>query len=157
MEPKIVTKEAFTVVGIPFKGMVSSGPYDDGENNNEIGKAWDAFNARAAEVKHWRGPAIGLCFAMPNQDEPWYIAGAEVSQAEDVPAGMMARETPAQKYAVFECTLPTLSETYKTIMEEWQPSSGYERGDGPDFEVYDEKWDMNDPQGSPVYVYWPIK
>jgi predicted transcriptional regulator YdeE/DNA-binding transcriptional MerR regulator len=157
MEPRIITKEAFTVVGIPFKGFISSGPYEDGENNNEIGKAWDAFNARAGEVKHWSGPAVGLCFGMPNREEPWYIAGAEVERAEDVPPDMMAREVPAQKYAVFECALPTLSETYRYIMEEWQPASGYQRGDGPDFEVYDEKWDMNDEQNSPMYVYWPIK
>ena len=157
MEPRIVTKEAFTVVGIPFKGFISGGPYEDGENNNEIGKAWDAFNARAGEVGHWSGPAIGLCFGMPNREEPWYIAGAEVSQADDIPTGMMARSVPAQKYAVFACTLPTLSQTYKYIMEEWQPASGYERGDGPDFEVYDENWDMNDEQKSTMYVYWPIK
>ncbi len=157
MEPRIVTKEAFTAVGVPFKGQISSAPYEDGENNNEIGKAWDEFNARAREVKHLSGPAIGLCFGMPNPDEPWYIAGMEVSAAEDVPAGMMARSVPAQKYAVFECTLRTLGPTYGYIMEQWQPASGYERAEAPDFEVYDEKWDMNDPQGSPMYVYWPIK
>jgi predicted transcriptional regulator YdeE/DNA-binding transcriptional MerR regulator len=157
MEPRIVTKEAFTVVGIPFEGPVSSGPYEDGENNNEIGKAWDVFNSRAGEIKHWSGPAIGLCFGMPDSEGPWYIAGAQVSQVDAVPPGMMARDVPAQKYAVFECTLPTLSQTYRYIMEQWQPASGYERADAPDFEVYDEKWDMNDPQGSPMYVYWPVK
>jgi predicted transcriptional regulator YdeE/DNA-binding transcriptional MerR regulator len=157
MEPRIVTKEAFTVVGIPFKGFISSGPYEDGENNNEIGKAWDEFNARAREIKHWSGPAIGLCFGMPNREEPWYIAGAEVSQVDATPAGMMARNVPAQKYAVFACTLPTLSQTYKRIMDEWQPASGYERADAPDFEVYDEDWNMNDEQHSIMYVYWPIK
>ncbi len=157
MEPRIVTKEAFAVVGIPFKGQISSGPYEDGENNNEIGKAWDAFNARAGEITGWSSPAIGLCFGMPNDDEPWYIAGAEVAHAGAVPEGMVARDVPAQKYAVFECTLPTLGETYKYIMEEWQPASGYERADAPDFEVYDDNWAMNDPAGSPMYVYWPIR
>ena len=62
-----------------------------------------------------------------------------------------------QKYAVFECTLPTIGQTYGYIMEQWQPASGYQRADAPDFEVYDEKWDMNDPQGSPMYIYWPVK
>jgi AraC family transcriptional regulator len=157
MEPRIVTKEAFNVVGIPFSGQVSSSPYEDGQNNNEIGKAWDQFNARAAEIKHWSGPAIGLCFGMPDADEPWNIAGAEVSTLEDVPVGMMGRHVPAAKYAVFQCTLPTLGATYQYIMEQWQPASGYERGEGPDFEVYDESWDMDDELNSPMYVYWPVK
>lgn len=157
MEPRIVTKEAFTVVGIPFKGQITSGPYEDGENNNEIGKAWDEFNARYCEVKHISGPGIGLCFGMPDSGEPWYIAGMEVSRAEDVPAGMMARSVPTLKYAVFECTLPTIGQTYGYIMDQWQAASGYQRGDGPDFELYDEKWDMNDPQHSTMYIYWPVK
>ncbi|MEZ4832448.1 MAG: GyrI-like domain-containing protein [Caldilineaceae bacterium] len=38
MEPTILTKEAFAVVGLPFTGFISSSPYADGENNNEIGK-----------------------------------------------------------------------------------------------------------------------
>lgn len=157
MEPKIVTRESFVVVGIPFTGQISSDPYEDGENNNEIGKAWDQFNARAQEIGQWSGPAIGLCFGMPNNEQPWYIAGAEVPAADALPDGMMAMTVPTQKYAVFECTLRSLGPTYGYIMEQWQPNSGYERGDGPDFEVYDEKWDMNDPQNSPMSIYWPIK
>jgi AraC family transcriptional regulator len=156
MEPRVITKEAFTVVGIPFKGLPSSGPYEDGVNNNEIGKAWDELNARAAEIKNWSGPGIGLCFAMPNQDEPWYIGGAEVSRVEDVPADMVVKHVPAQRYAVFECTLPTIGQTYAFITEQWQATSGYQHVEAPDFELYDETWDDNDPLGSPMYIYWPI-
>ena len=157
MEPRIVEKEAFTVVGIPFKGQISSGPYADGEHNNEIGQAWNELNARYAEIKHVTGPGIGLCFGMPNTEQPWYIAGMQVSRAEDVPAGMMPMTVPNQKYAVFECTLPAIGETYQYIMEQWQPRTGYQHADAPDFELYDEKWDMTNPQGSPLYIYWPIK
>lgn len=157
MEPQIVEKEAFTIVGIPFKGQVTSGPYADGEHNNEIGKAWDELNARVAEIRHVTGPGIGLCFGMPNTEQPWYIAGMQVSRAEDVPAGMMAMTVPGQKYAVFKCTLPTIGQTYQYIMEQWQPRTGYQHADAPDFELYDEKWDMADPQVSPLYIYWPIK
>lgn len=157
MEPRIITKEAFTVVGVPFSGRISHAPYEDGQTNNEIGKAWDELNARTAEIKHWRGPGIGLCFGSPESGEPWYIAGAEVSAVEHVPAGMMAQRVPAQKYAVFDCTLPTIGQTYSFIMEQWQPASGYERADAPDFELYGEHWDDNDPMGSPMSIYWPIK
>jgi AraC family transcriptional regulator len=157
MEPRIVTKEAFAVVGIPFSGRISHDPYEDGENNNEIGKVWDELNSRAAEFKHWSGPGIGLCFGSPDSDEPWYLAGGEVSAVEDVPTGMIVQHVAAQKYAVFECTLPTIGQTYGYIMEQWQPASGYERAEAPDFELYDEKWDNKDPLGSPMHIYWPIK
>ena len=124
---------------------------------NQIGKAWDELNARSAEIKHVTGPGIGLCFGMPNTEQPWYIAGMQVSLAEDVPAGMMSMAVPSQKYAVFECALPTIGQTYQYIMEQWQSRSGYEHADAPDFELYDERWDMADPQVSPLTIYWPIK
>jgi AraC family transcriptional regulator len=157
MEPRIVTKSAFLVVGVPFRGLLSSAPYENGGGNNEIGAAWDEFNRRFAEIRNASGPAIGLCFGMPNPNEPWYIAGVEVSRAEDVPPGMMSMSVPEQKYAVFTCTLPTLHETYGRIMEEWQPQSGCEHADAPDFELYDEKFNPNDPTHGEIYVYWPIK
>lgn len=157
MEPKIVTKPAFTVVGLPFKGYISQGPYEDGASNNEIGQVWDELNRRAPEIKNIAGAAYGVCFGMPNPDEPWYVAGFEVAQAADVPAGMMSYTVPGQKYAVFACTLGELSQTYRYISEEWQPRSGYERAEAPDFELYNEEFDAADPQQGKMYVYWPIK
>ena len=38
----------------------------------------------------------------------------------------------------------------------WLPQSGYERGDGPDFELYDETFD-GEVEGSGLYIYVPIK
>jgi predicted transcriptional regulator YdeE/effector-binding domain-containing protein len=156
MEPRILDKPAFTVVGLPFAGPISNAPYEEGQGNNEIGPVWEEFNRRCGEIRHISGPAIGLCFGMPGDAEPWYIAGIEVERAEAVPAGMMSMNVPAQKYAVFTCTLPTLGATYRHIMEEWQPRSGYERADAPDFELYDEKFDPADPLHGEMYVYWPI-
>jgi AraC family transcriptional regulator len=157
MEPRIVTKPAFTVVGLPFTGFITNAPLEAGNENNEIGKVWDEFNARMAEVKHVSGPAYGLCFGMPNDKEPWYIAGVEVARAEDVPAGMMSMTVPAQMYAVFPCTLGTLGATYRMITEQWQPRSGYEHADAPDFELYDQEFDPENPQQGRLSVYWPIR
>ena len=157
MEPRIVTKPAFTVVGLPFTGFISHAPYESGKENNEIGKVWEEFDARYAEIQHICGPAYGLCFGMPNEQEPWYIAGAEVERADEVPAGMMSMTVPAQKYAVFPCTLGTLGATYRYITEVWQPRSGFERADAPDFEYYDQEFDPNDAPNGKLSVYWPIK
>ena len=157
MEPRIVARPAFTVVGLPFVGFITSAPYEDGVQNNEIGKVWEEFNARYAEIQNVCGPAYGLCFGMPNDREPWYIAGAEVSRVEKIPAGMMSMTVPAQKYAVFPCTLGALGATYRYITEEWQPRAGYTHAEAPDFELYDEEWDASDPQHGKLSVYWPIK
>jgi predicted transcriptional regulator YdeE len=157
MEPRIVTRPAFTVVGLPFTGFISNAPYEGGNENNEIGKVWDQFNARRGEIKNICGPSYGLCFGMPNEREPWYIAGAEVSRVEDLPASMMSMTVPAQKYAVFPCTLGTLGASYRYITEEWQPRSGYEHADAPDFEYYDEEPGPGDPKDMKLSIYWPIK
>jgi predicted transcriptional regulator YdeE len=157
LEPRIVGKPAFTVVGLPFTGFVSSSPFEGSDQNNEIGKAWDEFNRRVGEIPHISGPVYGVCFAMPNDKEPWYIAGIEVTRAEDVPAGMMSMTVPAQRYAVFPCTLETLGATYRYITEEWQPQSGYTHAAGPDFECYDQDFDPANPRAMKLSVYWPIQ
>ncbi len=158
MEPRIVTKPAFTVVGLPFTGFISAPPYEGGNENNEIGVVWDQVNARFGEIEHVCGPAYGLCFGMPNATEPWYIAGFEVAQVENLPAGMMRMTVPAQKYAAFPCTLGTIGATYRYITEEWQPRTGHEHADAPDFELYDEEPDpAAPPQDMKLWIYWPIK
>jgi predicted transcriptional regulator YdeE/DNA-binding transcriptional MerR regulator len=157
MEPRIVTKPAFTVVGLPFTGFISHAPYEGDSENNEIGTMWDEFNARYGEIKNICGPTYGLCFGMPNEREPWYIAGAEVSRVEDLPPGMMSMSVPEQKYAVFPCTLGTLAATYRHIAEEWQSRPGYEHADAPDFEYYDEEPGPGDPKEMKLSIYWPIK
>ncbi len=158
MEPRIVKKGEFTVVGLPFTGFISHAPYEDGKENNEIGKVWDEFNVRVGEVKHVSGPSYGLCFGMPNEWKPWYIAGVEVARVEDVPPGMMSMSVPAHTYAVFPCTLGTLGETYRYINEVWQPQTGHQHADAPDFELYDdEEFDPENSKDGKCAVYWPIE
>jgi predicted transcriptional regulator YdeE len=157
MEPRIVTKPAFTVVGLPFTGLISAAPYESGNENKEIAKVWDEVNQRRNEIQAICGPGYGLCFGMPNEREPWYIAGFEVSRADVVPAGMMSMTVREQKYAVFPCTLGTIGATYRHVAEEWQSRPGYEHADAPDFEYYDGEPGPGDPREMKLSIYWPIK
>ena len=158
MEPRIVTKAEFTVVGLPFAGLLSAPPYEGSHGKNEISLVWEQMQTRYGEIRHVSGPAIGLCFGMPNAVEPWYLAGHEVSRVEDLPAGMMSMTVPTQKYAVFPCTLGTIGATYRYITEDWQPVSGSEHAAAPDFEYYDEGPNPDGPpQDMPLKIYWPIK
>jgi AraC family transcriptional regulator len=147
MEPKIVTKPAFTVVGMEFVGM---------NKHNEIKDMWEEFVPRMGEIKHpdYSWGTYGICRGEANEDTPWYLAGVEVSKVESVPAGMTVWEIPEQRYAVFPCTLPTLHEAYRHAFEDWLPRSSYERVDGPDFELYTEEFE---PTESRMYIYVPIK
>ena len=149
MEPKIVTKPAFTVVGMKYRG----------ENkNNEIAQMWQEFIPRIKEIKHMikNDLSYGVCSDLEETEVFEYVAGMEVERAADIPEGMVSWTVPEQKYAVFACTLPTLHAAYQHAFQTWLPQSGYQRGDGPDFELYTEEFDPA-VEDSKMYIYIPIK
>ena len=147
MQPKIVEKPAFTAVGMVY----------DGKNqNNEISGVWGQFVPRIPEIQNISGGSYGICQPAREDGSFRYLAGMEVSGAESLPDGMEAWDVPAQRYAVFPCTLTTIQETYKYAFESWLPGSGHSYQAGPDFEYYDDDFDPN-VEGSPLYIYIPIK
>ncbi len=146
MEPKIVTKPAFTAVGLMYFGK---------NENNDIPQVWGKLNPRHEEIKHRAGPAYGICGDLEDDGRFHYLAGFEVTEAADLPADMEKWDVPEQQYAVFPCSLKTIHETYQYIFETWLPQSGYTRADGPDFELYGEEFDMGTGEGMEIYM--PVK
>jgi predicted transcriptional regulator YdeE len=148
MEPKIVTKPAFTVVGMKYHGK---------NENNEIPQLWGQYLPRAGEIKNVVDSPVcyGVCGNLEESGKFSYLAAVEVSDAADIPSGMESWEVEEQQYAVFPCTLTTIHETYEYAHNAWLPGSGYERLSVPDFEMYDETFDGEDPE-SILYVYIPI-
>ena len=149
MEPKIVSKSAFTVVGMKYRGK---------NENNEIAQMWGVFVPRIREIPHItdQDTCYGICHDLEENDVFEYVAGIAVTSVENVPEGMVSWEVPAQKYAVFPCTLPTIHEAYHYAFETWLPQSGYRRAEGPDFELYDATFEP-DVEDSQLYIYIPIK
>jgi predicted transcriptional regulator YdeE len=150
MDPKIVKKPAFTVVGLKCRGKNEHG---------EIPQLWGTFMSREGELQQIRDKSV--CYGvMDNYDEASgdfdYVAAFEVEPAAGVPEGMVRWEVPAAKYAVVPCTLPTITQAFDQVYKAWLPASGYKRAPTPDFEVYDEQFDPNDPS-SPMYIYIPIE
>ena len=138
MEPKYVTKPAMTMVGFSYVGK---------NENNEIPQLWGQWNARAAELKNRTGMcAYGACFTQvegAGEGEFEYVAGMEVSDLADIPEGMVARQIPDYKFAVFthKGKLHTLPETYKFIYETWLPQADVElHPDKFDMELYDDRF-----------------
>ncbi len=148
MEPKIVTKPAFTVVGMLYHGK---------NENNEIAQMWSEFMPRVKEIEHMGlQNAYGVCGPHEEEDVFQYVAGFEVDSVADIPEGMVSRQVPEQTYAVFPCTLKTIHEAYQYAFQTWLPQSDYQSGDGPDFELYDEDF-RQEVEGSQMYIYIPIK
>jgi predicted transcriptional regulator YdeE len=73
----------------------------------------------------------------------------------EIPDGLTLRTLPAAKYAVFTCTMKTLSATYPFVYQQWLPASAYELDmSASDFEYYLPNADSAD---SPVQIFIPIK
>jgi len=152
MEPKFITRPAFAIVGLRYFGK---------NENQEIKDVWGVANTRFGELKHIVDDgAYGVCMniegAQPGEFE--YVAGLKVSNTDDIPEGMVLREVPAQKYAVFAHvgSLETLHETYNYIYHIWLPQSGHELAANFDFEFYNDDFKDFAPD-SRFYIYVPIK
>jgi AraC family transcriptional regulator len=149
-EPIITSKAAFTIVGMKYRGK---------NEKNEIPQLWDQFMTREGEIEEKLNPH--LCYGVEdnfdeNTHEFDYVAAFEVPGDAEAPEGMVKWEVPAQSYAVFTCTLPTIREAYDTAYRSWLPQSGYQRAAGPEFELYDQDFDPRVPS-SKMYLYIPIK
>lgn len=83
-----------------------------------------------------------------------YLAGAAVIDRSAVPADLTIREVPGATYAVFECTVGTIGETYGSIFGNWLAEGGYEANpELPHFEYYPPE---TSSQHSPVFIHVPV-
>lgn len=149
MSVKIVERPEFIVVGLKYRGKSEQG---------EIPQLWQALGPRSGEIEMVDDTAAYGISANIDQEtgEFDYVAGFEVSSAEDVPEGMVAFEVPGGRYAVFSTTLPKIGETFDQAYHTWLPQAGHQPRSGPEFELYDERFDPQDPD-SEFDLYIPIK
>ncbi len=156
MEPKIITKPGFTLIGLRYYGK---------NENQEIHELWNQFNRRMAQMgaaKQDTGEAcIGLCLTLdedPMEGAFEYVAGIPVTEVGEVPEDFVVRQVPEHTYAVFphKGDLASLGKTYAYIYETWLPQSGYELAQKLDFEYYNEDFKDFAPD-SVFYIYIPVK
>ena len=152
METQIISRAAFTVAGGKYRGQ---------NEHNEIPQLWDKeYLPRMGEIKHRSEPGVSYDL-MGNYDvqtgEFDYVAGSQVSDATDIPRGMVVWQVPAQTYAVYPCILSELKAAFDHIYQTWLPYSGYERADGPEFEYYGTEFTtVADPAKTVMYLYVPV-
>lgn len=160
MKPKIVMKEAFTVVGVECTGLeINLSPNYD-QNQNRIPALWGSFLPREKEIGNRINNAVSYGMCIPEENGTFsYMACLEVSDEQDLPEGMVSRTVPASKYAVFtnKGPLSKLPELSKYIYGTWLPESGYELALIPELEVYDERFIDPISEKSELDVYVAIK
>jgi AraC family transcriptional regulator len=148
--PQILDKPSFTVVGIKIR-----------TNNvdNTVPQLWTRFSRRMDEISQLSTPIVAYGL-MDNYDEGSgefdYMAAFGVSDVADLPAGMQSWTIPAQSYAVFACTMTTIRATYDAVYGEWLPASPYRHAHSPEFEMYDETFEIGD-LNSQFYIYIPVE
>jgi AraC family transcriptional regulator len=150
IEPNIVAKPAFTVVGMKYRGK---------NEHDEIPQLWRTFGPHMHEIKRAVSPAASYG-VMDNYDEKTgefdYLAACEVTGPPETSPGMTSKTVPSQTYAVLPTSLATIRRTYDEIYQEWLPKSGYDRAAGPEFEFYDDNFDSGNPD-SEFYLYIPVE
>ena len=153
MQPKIVNRPAFTVVGYCYHGK---------NQNQEIAKMWGEFVQRLGEIQtNNTYETFGVCLIPPGlpEGEFEYVAGMQTAEDAPVPEGMVKRTLPAYQYAVFEHVgaLATLGETYRYIHEVGLPQAGLKPLEsGLDMEVYDDRVFNDFSPESILYLYVPV-
>ena len=88
-----------------------------------------------------------------------FIAGVPVASDKFVPSGMVAWNFPEQLVAMFKVASiekETVLKTIDYIYGYWLPNSMYTRGNGSDYELFDETNGFIDPDLGSNYVI-PIK
>jgi predicted transcriptional regulator YdeE len=126
MEPKIVDRGAFTVMGV-----LAHGAPDKMDFNDVWANRFMPHNDQVVPFSTDKA-YYGLWFASDEKDgAPDYVAGMAVENVSSVPEGLVLRQVPAARYAMFECTMKTIGETYGYAYQRWLPASPYEPSQGP--------------------------
>jgi len=155
MKVQIISKPAFSVIGIEGSGKADEGP-------SWIGPLWEQAHKRRAEIEHLlklTGEAWGLMSATDEYLAAWkeegkYLAGWEMKADVKPPAGWNVWKVPTQTYAVVACTMATYGEAYKYVVQQSLPKEGYAQA-GTTHEFYPKEF--RDIKRDTFYLYITVK
>jgi AraC family transcriptional regulator len=150
MEPRIIIKPAFTVVGISHKGEAQ----DERTEN-----LWEQLNARFHEIPG-ADPDTGYGVHCWNGSERKYLAGMAVRGADkiEIPEGMTSCQLDNHAYVVFpHCgSTDQLDETINWIYDTWLPGSRYQSLENYFFELYDDHFQPGS-EDSILFIFVPVE
>ena len=149
MESKVLDRDSFLVIGTATRVT------QENETSDYYTSIWQEFELRRKEVEpHSVDNAFyGLSFSGLAEGSFEYIAGMAVKVIPVVLSGLVVREVPAARYAVFSCPLTAIGETYRYIFREWLPGSPLALNiTAPVLEQYPPVGE----EASPVLIHVPI-
>ncbi len=147
LEPRIIYKPAFKVVGIPLDG---------DELLNDLDGVWENLAARHNEIPH-ADPDQGFGVHTFSEKGHHYLAGLAVHEDGRLPEGMAQKLIGSNAYVVFthRGDLAHIEETITGIFDTWLPSSGYRLAEELFFEYYDDHFQPGSPD-SVVFIFVPV-
>ncbi len=149
MEPTFVTREAFVVIGVSVRGNPMALDYRS-IWANQFMPHQDELMRLSTDKAYY-----GVFFETDETEVVDHMAAVAVDAAAQAPAGLVRREVPAATYAVFDCTVKTIGQTWNAIMSEWLPASDYTYDLAcASFELYPPGTEGED---GPLAIYVPVK
>ena len=148
MEPRIIYKPAFTVVG--FAQTVNG-------DGGDIERLWEQLAARFREIP-FANPDVGYGVHITCDRTHRYLAGLGVTrQGGAVPADMAAFQMVPQTYAVFTHNgwMVELPATVDAVYATWLPEAGYHPAADYFFEFYDDHF-QPDSALSTLFIWVPV-
>lgn len=145
MEPRIIYRPAFSVVGF-----AQNGGGGDGEG------LWAQLGAHYREIPH-ADPDVGYGVRSIMDGNPSYLVGLAVREEGPAPPGMTAARFTPNTYAVFvhRGRAEALAETVQAALGEWLPNSDYRLAGDRYFEYYDDHFDPGS-DGSVIFIWVPV-
>jgi predicted transcriptional regulator YdeE len=149
MEPRMVSYDAFLVMGVQVTGIPMEMDFQSIWANRYMKFDAQLVALRADEAYY------GVYFWTGEGQTMDFVAGVYVAPGTDPIEGVVLRKVPAASYAVFDCTMATIGPTWIAAMQEWLPAGGYE------YDGAKAGWERF-PTGSsapdaPVEIYVPVK
>lgn len=143
MDYNIVEKPAFNVTGAARKFTAVNG-----ENFIEVPKFWTEFKKTRDYQSLLKlndgklgpvtgGEVLGVC--LPEDKDKHFQYAIAVEGAAKTAKGFEVIHIPTATWAVFDgkgAMSDAMNAVWKTIIQEWFPSTGYEPANTPDLEVY---------------------
>ena len=156
MEPVIVSKQSFPIIGVELRTTTG-----EGRNFIEIPQFWEKILQKGsiAKIPDRKSPdvVLGICLDFESDGSFSYIIGAEVNSTDNTPDDMVCRTIPAAQYAVFTArgNMPdSIQDVTRYIYQKWLPKSEYHRANSADFELYDDRFE--NAENAEVDIYVPI-
>jgi AraC family transcriptional regulator len=124
-----------------------------------VAAQWREFNAMGPVPGRRGGAAYGvICAGDPEAQTFEYLCGVEVDAfvpGSPFPGRM---HVPVQRYAVFEHPghVSEVRKMWEEIFGDWLPRSGHTPANGPDFELYGERFDPATGLGG-VEIWVPVE